>query len=144
MMGCALTILLGERQTAQIAALRARTPQTDEATFWTILIGDGAALYGFQSAQDEQDRDYPDRPPEAKLPDAPGPVEPRQIAVGEDQAAALDDLRARRPDMDEARFWQLVIEWGVGLLAQVFDAEDKAARGERDADPAPDEDGIPF
>lgn len=138
-----ITMLIGEQQAAQIAALRARDPQTDEATFWAILIADGAAVYGFQLAQAEQDTDNPDYPNDA-LPEAPGPAEPRQIAVDEDQAAVLDALRARRPEMDEARFWQLAIEWGVGILAQMFDAEDRAARGEGDPDPAPDEDGIPF
>lgn len=138
-----ITMLIGEQQAAQIAALRARDPQTDEATFWAILIADGAAYYEFNLAQAEQDTDNPDYQDDA-LPEAPGPVEPRPIAVDEDQAAALDALRSRRPEMDEARFWQLVIEWGVGILAQMFDAEDKAARGEGDPDPAPDKDGIPF
>lgn len=130
-----ITVLMGDELAIQIAELRARESHLDDQTFWTILIDDGLSLYRYQV--DGEDVDYP------PLPEHPGQTRVVQIPVEDEQAEALDALRARRPVWDRTRFWQEALDWGIDLLGQRMDDEDSKARGE-ELKGMPDGDGLPF
>lgn len=120
-----ITILLAADQAAQVEALRAREAAHDDEEFWWVLMGDGLDLYRFQVDVDEVGEDEAQRRVhENALPELPGPTSAISVPVQEDQAAALDELRARRPDWDDARFWREAVAWGIRLLRQRMDHED--------------------
>lgn len=121
----AITILLAADQAAQVEALRARVAALDDGVFWRIVMGDGLDLYRFQRDLEEAgEAEAQRRAHETALPERPGPTSALSVPVEDDQAAALDELRARRPDWDDARFWREAVKWGVRLLQQRMDHED--------------------
>jgi len=121
-----ITILLAADQAAQVEALRAREAAQDDERFWRIVIGDGLDLYRFQLDLDEAgEAEAQRRAYENALPERPGPTNTISVPVEDDQAAALDELRARRPDWDDARFWREAVAWGIRLLRQRIDQEDR-------------------
>lgn len=121
-----ITILLAADQAAQVEALRAREAEQDDAAFWRIVMGDGLDLYRFQLDLDEAgEAEAQQRAGESALPEQPGPTSALSVPVEDDQAATLDELRARRPDWDDARFWREAVAWGIRLLRQRMDQEDR-------------------
>lgn len=139
-----ITVPIDEGQAAQIDTLRARQADLDDAAFWQIVLGDGLDLYRFQLDLDEAgEAEAQRRAREATLPDRPGATRLLPIVVTDDQVAALDALRARRPAWDDAYFWRQAIMWGVGLLTERLDDEDSPRDRPDEATPGDDED-MPF
>lgn len=134
-----VTVLIGADQRAAIDDLRRRCPDRTEVAFWSIVLGDGIALFDFQLHEEEvatgtrhaasdvgaQGSSISGVAAESAIDDTVA------VAIPIDDATliVLRALRDRRPEWTDALFWREVLDWGIVLLGQRLDDEDDDRAG---------------
>lgn len=115
-------ILVGDEARALASRVRELLPPRSDDAFWEEALRDGLVGW-FNDLMFDIRRDE-DETEGAWLPQAVTNPRPLAVSLSDEDWGELDTLRARRPDMPEVSFWQLILVGGWKGNADAFNQDD--------------------